>query len=104
MGQGEAQQGHGGDHDAGHDQVDGVEESAASDQDGEGDVHVGFRAARVRLHRLHSGHACNTAHGATPRATVVIVDNTWCGSLESKCTDRVTVLATTLYSQVPIES
>lgn len=75
MGQGEAQEGHGGDHDAGHDQVDGVEESATSDEDGEGDVHVGFGAARVRLDGLHSGHACNTSHGTTPRAAVVIVDN-----------------------------
>lgn len=76
MGQGEAQEGHGGDHDTGHDQVDGVEESSTSDQDGERDVHVGFRTTGVRLHSLDSRHACNTAHSPTTRAALIIVDKT----------------------------
>ena len=45
--EGEAEQGHAGDEDAGDDQVEEVVESPPPDPDGEGDVHVGLRAAVV---------------------------------------------------------
>ena len=46
-GEGEAEQGHAGDEDAGHDEVEEIVESSPPDVDGEGDVHVGLRAALV---------------------------------------------------------
>ena len=45
--EGEAEQGHAGDEDAGHDQVEEVVESPPPDLDGEGDVQVGGGAALV---------------------------------------------------------
>ncbi len=45
--EGESQQGHGGDENAGHDEVEEVVQGAAADVDGERDVHVGLRAALV---------------------------------------------------------
>ena len=45
--EGEAEQGHAGDEDAGDDQVEEVVESPPPDPDGEGDVHVGLGTALV---------------------------------------------------------
>ena len=46
-GQREAEHGHGGDEDAGHDEVEEVVEGAPPDLDGEGDVQVGGGATLV---------------------------------------------------------
>ena len=46
-GESEAEQGHAGDEDAGHDQVEEVVESSPPDLDGEGDVHVRLRATFI---------------------------------------------------------
>ena len=45
--EGEAEQGHAGDEDAGHDEVEEVVESSPADVDSEGDVNIGLRAAVV---------------------------------------------------------
>ena len=52
----EPQQRHAGDEDAGDDQIEEVVESSPSDVDGEGDVHIGLRAAVVRHAVLLPGH------------------------------------------------
>lgn len=70
MWQSEAQESHGGDHDARNDEVYGVEQSPAADQDGERNVHVGLRTAGVVLHILDPGHACNTHTQPDPRVVV----------------------------------
>ena len=54
--EGEAEQGHAGDEDAGDDQVEEVVESPPPDSDGEGDVHVGLRAALVHYRVPLAGH------------------------------------------------
>ena len=54
--EGEAEQGHAGDEDAGDDQVEEVVESPPPDPDGEGDVHVGLRAALVHYRIPLAGH------------------------------------------------
>ena len=46
-GEGEAQDRHGGDQEARHDQVEKIVESSSSDLDGEGDIQVRFRATLV---------------------------------------------------------
>ena len=56
-GESEAEQGHAGDEDAGHDQVEEIVESSPPDVDGEGDVHVGLRAAVVRHAVLLPGNS-----------------------------------------------
>ena len=56
-GESEAEQGHAGDEDAGHDQVEEVVERPPPDVDGEGDVHIGLRAAVVRHTVLLPGNS-----------------------------------------------
>ena len=55
----ESKDGHGGDEEAGHDQVEEVVEGAAADVDGEGDVHVGLGAALVDDAVPLTRHSCN---------------------------------------------
>ena len=57
-GQGEAEHGHGGDEDAGHDEVEEVVEGPPPDLDGEGDVQVGGGAAVVPHLIPHGRHSC----------------------------------------------
>ena len=56
-GESEAEQGHAGDEDAGHDQIEEVVESPPPDVDSEGDVHVGLGTAVVRHTVLLTGHS-----------------------------------------------
>ena len=57
-GQGEAEHGHGGDEDAGHDEVEEVVEGPPPDLDGGGDVQVGGGAAVVPHLIPHGRHPC----------------------------------------------
>ena len=53
----EAKQGHAGDEDAGHNQVEEIVECPPADVDGEGDVHIGLRTAVVRHTVLLPGNS-----------------------------------------------
>ena len=55
-GQSEAEERHAGDENTGDDEVEEIVESPPPDVDGEGDVHVGLRAAVVRHAVLLPGH------------------------------------------------
>ena len=55
-GQREAEERHAGDENTGDDEVEEVVESSPPDVDGEGDVHIGLRAAVVRHAVLLPGH------------------------------------------------
>ena len=59
-GESEAEQGHAGDEDAGHDEVEEVVERPPPDLDGEGDVHVRLRATLINDAVSLTGHTFNT--------------------------------------------